>query len=143
MNFESNKDKILQLIPIVLLLIVASIHAYLWLNSSVSVWRLGSFGMYATVDDVAFRHMKVYAVFEKETQEFALNSSHERSLLKARVLPTEANLENLLNYLACDASLLTQEKADAIKLEYWTSHFNVENLSFFSEKEWEALVSKC
>lgn len=99
--------------------------------------------MYATVDDVAFRHMKAYAVFEDESKELALNSTQVRSLLKARVLPTDLNLENLLSYLACDASLLTQEKADAIKLEYWTSRFNVENLSFSSEKRWEAMVSKC
>jgi len=142
-NLESNKDKILQLIPIVILLLVASVHGYLWLNSSVSVWRLGSFGMYATVDDVAFRHMKVYAVFGDASKELALNSTQERSLLKARVLPTEANLEKLLSYLACEASLLNQEKSDAIRLEYWTSRFNVENLSFSSEKRWEAAVSKC
>ena len=97
---------------------VAFLQITLALNADLSPWKGGGFGMFATTDGTAFRHIRIFVEAPGRSEELEIARSQEIPAARARLFPSESML------LALAKSVAERERrygrpVKIVKLEVW------------------------
>jgi hypothetical protein len=104
--------------PTVLLLTVASAQMILARRSDLSPWKGGGFGMFASVDGLPFRWVRLYVSAPERSEELAVPPSLEEQTDRVAAWPHPAAMRALA------ASVIARERryqrpVDAVRIEVW------------------------
>ena len=89
------KARRVALIPVLLLLVVASIQIYLAHNLYLTPWKGGGFGMFSTTDGNANRSLRIYVTGPNRSEGLLLKGSLEDLAARAQAFPGDHQLETL------------------------------------------------
>lgn len=115
-------------LPSVLLIVVAGNQLRLVSTSALSPWWGGGFGMFATTDAWATRHLHVFAIRSGVRRELEIPPSSRKKVERALVLPSDARLQALARQFAA-VSTPDEGPLEAIELQVWATHFNPDTLA--------------
>ena len=82
-------------LPTVLLLVVASTQMMLARTALLSPWKGGGFGMFASVDGLPFRWVRLYATAPERSEELAVPASLEDQVHRVVTWPHPAAVQGL------------------------------------------------
>jgi hypothetical protein len=83
------------LLPVALLMAVASVQVVLTRASGLSPWKGGGFGMFSTTDDSGRRRVKVFVSAPDRSEEIVITPSLEDAAARAMMLPSDDRLTRL------------------------------------------------
>jgi hypothetical protein len=86
--------------PTALLLVVAALQVTLATRASLSPWKGGGFGMFATTDGSAFRRVRLYVNGPDRSEEIAIPLSLDSMASRAALYPSERLLTTLAEAVA-------------------------------------------
>jgi len=115
-------------LPSVLLILVAVNQYRLVVTASLSPWWGGGFGMFATTDAWATRHLHVYAVRSGVRRALPLPQELHGEIEQALTLPTDSRLRELALQLA-PTPTPEDGPLEAIELQVWATQFEQETLA--------------
>ena len=86
--------------PTAILLLVAALQVTLATRASLSPWKGGGFGMFATTDGSAFRRVRLYVDGPDRSEEIAIPLSLDSMASRAALYPSERLLTTLARAVA-------------------------------------------
>jgi hypothetical protein len=86
--------------PTALLLLVAALQVTLARTASLSPWKGGGFGMFATTDGSAFRRVRLFVNGRDRSEEIAVPQSLDSMASRAALYPSERLLTTLARAVA-------------------------------------------
>jgi hypothetical protein len=104
--------------PTVLLLAVASTQMVLARTAHLSPWKGGGFGMFASVDGVPFRWVRLYVFAADRSEEIALPASIEDQARRVVTWPHRRAMERLAR-AAIARERRRQQPVETVRLEVW------------------------
>jgi hypothetical protein len=104
--------------PTALLLAVASAQMVLSRTAGLSPWKGGGFGMFASVDGLPFRWVRLYVYAPERSEELALPASLEDQAHRAVTWPHRRAMENLARAVLAREQR-RQQPADTVRVEVW------------------------
>jgi hypothetical protein len=110
-------------IPSVLLLLVTANQLRLAFTVALSPWWGGGFGMFATTDGWATRHLHVFAIRLSIRRELPIPKTLRKEVEQALTLPSDANLQALAQELA-DVPTPDEGPLMAVELQVWATHYD-------------------
>lgn len=114
---RSHSKRILQGVPVLVLLAVASVNILLVNFGDLDPWMVGGFGMFSSTDNRANRRIDASALVQGERVPLKI-SLYKTELGELRVLPTDFRLTSFLSKLACDRRVVPQG-ATSIRLSFY------------------------
>lgn len=104
--------------PVALLLAVASAQMLLARTSDLSPWKGGGFGMFASVDGLPFRWVRIYVFATERSEEIAIPPSLADQAHRVVTWPHPRALEDLAR------SVIARERrrerpVDSVRVEIW------------------------
>jgi len=115
-------------LPSLLLILVAGNQLRLVSTVNLSPWWGGGFGMFATTDAWATRHLHVFAVRPGVRRELAIPQTLRKNIEQVLVLPSEAQLQTLAIEFA-DVPTPDEGPLEAIELQVWATRFDPDTLA--------------
>lgn len=115
-------------LPSLLLLVIAGNQLRLVSTAALSPWWGGGFGMFATTDAWATRHLHVFAIRSGVRRELAIPSSLGKEVKRILTLPSDAQLRALAYQLA-DMPTPDEGPLEAIELHVWATQFASDTLA--------------
>jgi hypothetical protein len=108
-------------IPSVLLILVAANQLRLVSTTALSPWWGGGFGMFATTDGWATRHLHAFAIRLGVRRELLIPVTFRKEVERALTLPSDANLQAIAREFA---AIPTPDEGPliAIELQVWGTH---------------------
>ena len=97
---RSHVTTIVQTLPVILLLLVAASSTRLVIVDGLSSWRVGTFGMFASLDNLSTRRLEAYVVKDGAREPVDL-TAYEAEVEELRLWPSKRRLERFLSRLAC------------------------------------------
>lgn len=113
---RSHVRAILHALPVVTLIVVASINAVLVVRYDLSAWHGGGFGMFSSVDHHTSRFIRVTARTPQGDRLVDLEA-YAAEVRALKNLPTPRRMSAFLEKLACAADLPAQ--TSALQLAYY------------------------
>jgi hypothetical protein len=110
-------------IPSVLLLLVAANQQRLVSTTALSPWWGGGFGMFATTDGWATRHLHVFAIHSGVRRELSIPETLRKEVERTLTLPSDANLQAIAREFA-DMPTPDEGLLMAIELQVWATHYD-------------------
>jgi hypothetical protein len=107
-----------EVVPVALLVGVASAQLILVRTASLSPWKGGGFGMFSTTDDAGSRYVRVFATAPGRSEEIAISPSLEDGAARAAVLPTDPQFERLAGRVVAREQR-NQRPVDSLRIEAW------------------------
>jgi len=117
---------LLPYLPVSLLVLVALAQMVLVLEKDLTRWKGGGFGMFSTADTPFARFLRIYIVVAGDEYAVPVPASLRDVAQAARVLPTQARLDDLADRLARgkwvrdDTALLDTDSRDTIRHQLLT-----------------------
>ena len=110
-------------IPSMLLLLVAANQLRLVSTAALSPWWGGGFGMFATTDGWATRHLHVFAMHQGVRRELSIPPTLRQEVKRALTLPSDVNLRAIAREFA---NIPTPDEGPlmAIELQVWATHYD-------------------
>jgi hypothetical protein len=107
-------------IPSALLLLVVANQLRLVSTTALSPWWGGGFGMFATTDGWATRHLHVFAIHSGVRRELSIPETFKKEVERVLTLPSDANLQTIAREFA---ELPTPDEGPllAIELQVWAA----------------------
>src|SRR5215475_12379144 len=87
-------------LPSVVLLLVTANQLRLVSTTALSPWWGGGFGMFATTDGWATRHLHVFAIRSDVRRELSIPVTLRKEVERALTLPSDANLQAIAREVA-------------------------------------------
>ncbi|MEP5763536.1 MAG: hypothetical protein ABJ308_03050 [Halieaceae bacterium] len=115
-----------QWLPVVILLGVALNQQRLAHFQDLSPWSGGGFGMFASTDSPADRHLHVYELSQALRRELDIPPGLEEEARRALTLPTEYRLDKLSRLLREELQLPPQV---AVEIQVWMRDYDAGNLT--------------
>jgi hypothetical protein len=115
-------------LPAILLILVAISQVLLAKTSVLSPWKGGGFGMFATTDGAAFRHVKVFVEAEGRSEELEIAPSQEFSAARAQLFPSEGMLAGLAEVVALRERRYGRP-VETVRIEVWRTEFSPDSLA--------------
>jgi hypothetical protein len=111
-----------------MLVIVAVSQMILAKTTSLSPWKGGGFGMFATTDGMAFRNVRVFVDRPDASEELAITPSLEDAASRARLFPSDRLLARL------GQAVIARERRhgrelNTVRLEVWRTEFSSPSLT--------------
>ena len=128
MSERSVKPQWFWYLPSLLLLIVAGNQLRLVSIASLSPWWGGGFGMFATTDAWATRHLHVFAIRPGVRRELEIPFSLRKKVERVLTLPSDARLQALARQFA-NAPTPDEGPLEAIELQVWATQFDPDTLA--------------
>jgi hypothetical protein len=105
-------------LPSVLLVIVAAAQMTLARTALLSPWKGGGFGMFATIDGLPFRQVRLFVDARERSEQLVIPESLEIEAAKAATFPRDHALERL------GRAVIARERsrgraADRARVEVW------------------------
>ena len=118
----------LRWVPVLLLIAVAGHQIALAHTSGLAAWSGGGFGMFASTDASATRHLHVYLRRPGLRREVRPAKHHKDLVRRTLALPSESNLRRLAAALA---GLPTPDHGPvtAVEIQVWHTRFDPETLT--------------
>ena len=116
------------LLPVGLLLAVASAQITLALTADLSPWKGGGFGMFSTTDDAGRRSIRVYVSAPDRSEEIGIAPSIEDAARRAAVLPTDVRLTDLARRVV-DRERRYERPVDSVRIETWRIEYSPNTLA--------------
>jgi hypothetical protein len=110
-------------IPSVLLILVAANQLRLVSTTALSPWWGGGFGMFATTDGWATRHLHVFAIHPDVRRELSIPATLRKEVERVLTLPSDANLQAVAREFA-DIPTPDEGLLMAIELQVWATHYD-------------------
>lgn len=104
--------------PTALLLAVASAQMVLSRTADLSPWKGGGFGMFASVDGLPFRWVRLYVFAPERSEELALPASLEDQAHRVVTFPRRRAMEDLARAVLAREQR-RQQPADTVRVEVW------------------------
>jgi hypothetical protein len=106
------------LVPAILLVCVAAAQMTLARTAQLSPWKGGGFGMFASIDGLPFRQVRVFVEAPSRSREIALPDSLEVAGAKAATWPRASGLERL------GRAVIARERSrgrpvESVRVEVW------------------------
>ena len=130
----SSRDRWLPWVAPALLLALALNQLRLVRAEHLSPWLGGGFGMFSTLDQGSNRRIRAFALYGPYEREFRPTVELGDVERRARVHPTEGNLDRLALALL-DGGALPPPLPAALRIEVWRASFDPETLA----PRWERL----
>jgi hypothetical protein len=143
MHQVDGRDRWLALIPAVVLAVFALLHLWRSQSSPLSSWREGGMGMYADINDLRGRVVRIYV--QRNQWELAeVNERFEARLNRVRLEPTREKLDALVVFLACEPSFLFQNPhATHVRVDYLEQQFDPTTYSVRLEERLKETHAVC
>ena len=106
------------LLPALLLLVVASGQMALSRQGSLSPWKGGGFGMFASVDGLPFRRVRLYVFAPERSEEIALPLSIEDEAHRVATWPHRRALEGLARSVIA-REIRQRRPVERVRVEIW------------------------
>jgi hypothetical protein len=110
-------------LPAVVLIVVAVAQVLLAKTSQLSPWKGGGFGMFATTDGMAFRHVRIFVEAEGRSEELEITPSQEFSAARAQLFPSDRMLIGLAQTVA-DRERRYHRPVETVRVEVWRTEFS-------------------
>lgn len=110
-------------LPSLLLLIVAGNQVRLVSPAVLSPWWGGGFGLFATTDAWATRHLHIFAIRSGVRRELVIPLSLRKKVERVLTLPSDAQLQALVHQLA-EGPTPDEGPLEAIELQVWATQFD-------------------
>ncbi len=110
-------------LPAFLLVGTAITQIVLAKNFDLSPWKGGGFGMFATLDGTAFRHIRIFVESPQRSEELAIAPSQQRLADQAKLYPSEDKLIDLAKAVA-GRERRYDRPVTSVRVEVWRSEFN-------------------
>lgn len=111
-----------------LLILVAGNQLRLVSTVNLSPWWGGGFGMFATTDGWATRHLHVFAIRSGVRRELEIPPSLGKKVRRVLTLPSDAQLQALAHQFA-DVPTPDEGPLEAIELQVWAMQFDPDILA--------------
>jgi hypothetical protein len=108
--------------PGIVLLAVAAMQIVLAKTADLSPWKGGGFGMFATTDGTAFRHIRIFVEAPGRSEELVLAPSQEFAAARAQLFPSDTLLTRLARAVANREQRYGRSVA-TVRLEVWRTEF--------------------
>jgi hypothetical protein len=119
-------------LPPLLLAAVALQQIWLARTAELSPWLGGGFGMFASTDSAAQRHLHAWVIRPGSRRELEVPEALREELRRALALPTEARLRALAQQLAereAEEAADYEGPAEAIELQVFRTRYDPETLA--------------
>ena len=116
------------MLPAALLVAVATLQIALAFGWHLNPWLGGGFGMFASADSHAFRHLHAFARGAGIRRELRLRPELAPLLRSARILPTESALRALARALGPEGESLGP-LPESIEIQVWGTDYDPESLA--------------
>ena len=110
-------------VPSVLLILVTANQLRLVFTTALSPWWGGGFGMFATTDGWATRHLHVFAIRLGVRRELSIPATLRRKVERVLTLPSDANFQAIAREFA-DIPTPDEGPLIAIELQVWGTHYD-------------------
>jgi hypothetical protein len=110
-------------LPPLLLLGVAATQMVLARTAHLSPWKGGGFGMFASVDGMPFRQVRVYVAAPSRSEELRIPASLEDATARAATFPHRRALEALAWRFA-ERERRHVRDAETVRVEVWRADFS-------------------
>jgi len=125
--------RLVSFVPAILLICLAAGQMTLARTALLSPWKGGGFGMFASIDGLPFRQVRVFVEAPNRSKEIALPDSLEATAAKAATWPHAGSLERLAR--AVIAREHSRGRAvDSVRVEVWRA-----DISRSLESTWSKL----
>jgi hypothetical protein len=106
------------ILPVALLVSVASVQVILTRTSGLSPWKGGGFGMFSTTDDSGRRRVRVFVSAPDRSEEIAITPSLADAAARAAVLPSDGQLTRLARRVI-ERERRYQRTVQTVRIETW------------------------
>jgi hypothetical protein len=104
--------------PTALLIVVASAQMVLARTTDLSPWKGGGFGMFAAVDGLPFRWVRLYVFAPERSEEIALPPSIEDLANRVATWPHRQAMDSLARAVIA-REMRRQQPVDTVRVEVW------------------------
>ena len=127
-SVPTRRARVLRVLPCLLLIGVACHQIVLSRTSGLASWSGGGFGMFASTDAGATRHLHAFVRRPGLRRAVQPPASEARQVRRTLTLPTEANLRSLALTLA-DIPTPDHGPATAVEVQIWHTRFDPATLT--------------
>lgn len=120
---QVNADHIRVWLPAIALIVVALTQVLLAKTADLSPWKGGGFGMFATTDGTAFRHVRIFVEAKGRSEELEIAPSQEFSAACAELFPSDRMLGSLAQAVVRREQRYGRP-ADTVRIEVWRTEFS-------------------
>jgi hypothetical protein len=110
-------------LPAILLIVVAVVQVVLSKTANLSPWKGGGFGMFATTDGTAFRHIRIFVEAPERSEELGIAASQDDAAARAQLFPSNAMLTRLARAVVAREKRY-ERPVNTVRLEVWRTEFN-------------------
>jgi len=108
---------------VIVLIIVSIVQVFLAMTASLSPWKGGGFGMFATLDGTAFRHVRIFVESKERSEELEIAPSQEWAAARGELFPSDRMLTGLAQ------TVVAREKrygrpVETVRIEVWRTEFS-------------------
>ena len=115
-------------LPSLLLILVAGNQLRLVSTTALSPWWGGGFGMFATTDGWATRHLHVFAIRPGVRRELEIPLSLRKTVKQVLTFPSDAQLQALAHQFA-DEPTPDEGPLKAVEIQVWATQFDPDTLA--------------
>ena len=112
------RDRVAVLLPTLLLFVVAFAQMLLARTSLMSPWKGGGFGMFASVDGLPFRSIRIYVTAADRSEELAVPASLEDEARRLATWPRQPSLQAFAQSVV-DREQRRSRPVESVRVEVW------------------------
>lgn len=111
------------ILPAVLLLTVAGVQMVLARTALLSPWKGGGFGMFASVDGLPLRWLRIYVTAPERSEELAVPASLEDQAHRLATWPRQPSLQTFAQAII-DREQRRSRPVESVRIEVWRAEFS-------------------
>ncbi len=110
-------------LPAAVLMTIACCQIALTRTSRLSPWKGGGFGMFASLDGIGFRSVRLFVDGPARSEELTVPASLAADAMKVAALPTERALRSFAGRVLA-RERQKQRPADSVRVDVWRTSFS-------------------
>ena len=116
------------LLPVSLLVVVASVQVILATTAGLTPWKGGGFGMFSTTDDGGRRYVRIFVSAPERSEEIEISPSLSDAARRAASLPTDTQLARLAQRVVA-RERRHGRPVELVRIETWRIEYARETLA--------------
>lgn len=115
------------LLPVVLLITIATTQILLAKTAALSPWKGGGFGMFASTDGTASRRVRIFVEADDRAEEIEVPASLEADGTRMALFPSQGRLRGFAEAVAA-RERRKGRPVTSVRVEVWSTRFDDEPL---------------